>query len=1103
MAGSQRNVSVRFTAEIQGFKASMEAAAAATQKARQASEDAGRAADKSAEEINAQALAHHEAAKAAGLQYDNTGQLVTMNGKALTSQQAATHGLQTFSQEAYLAGRAAVSAGEDADAAATVAAEAQAAAADAAKEHQSALEELAKVAVIGGGAMVAGVGLSVKAYADFDKQMSSVDAATHETAGNMDLLRQAAIDAGADTAFSAGEAAQGIEELAKAGVSTNDILAGGLNGSLALAAAGSLDVGQAAEIAASALTQFKLSGDKVPHVADLLAAGAGKAQGSVEDLGAALNQSGLVASSTGLTIEETTGALSAFASAGLTGSDAGTSFKTMLMSLNPNSKEAARLMDELGIRAYDAQGKFVGMSEYAGILQNALKDMSDEQRNATLKTLFGSDAVRAANVVYEQGTDGINKWESAVNDAGYAADTAARMQNNLAGDLEKLGGSFDTVLIQSGSGANDVLRGLVGGLEGVVDAVGKVPGPALAAGAGITAVVGGAALLAGGLVAGITRVRETRDAFNTLAPAGSRARGALVSVGKAAGVLAGLVAVTAALAKLAEADYMSKIDTGMGNVNNALADVTSTSPAAANALDNIFKDRDGGDLINTVDGLDSAIKRTFNRDAGQQFNDWGEGLVNGMTGVKGSSQILEGQFKSLDAGLAGLVSSGKRGDAVKAFERIREAARSQGVTVEELVKKFPAYSDALKQAEADAKNAGEGGDKAAAGMKGAGDSAATAKLSAEDLAKALEDVGLAADGSIVDVEKFGQSLFNAGLLSLSASSASIAYQDAIDKMTESVTKNGTTLDINTEAGRANQSAFNGIAQAAIASAEASATETLATQGSAAAQAQLQASLQTSYDDLIRAAGQLGITGDAADTMARKALGIPKEIPIDTWVKDNASATLDGIKGKADNLDGRQVTLEIFEKTWATRYENGTMDVNHISNGPGGRGGLTEWDGGVVGFAGGGKVPGTPPASQFIDNVRAQTQNGTPYSIRSGEWIINEPQSKANDKWLRAVNDGLILDNLFGNRERAAVNAGMFPTSPGYATGGRVGREYTAQSLGYAPTTSASGNVPMQMTGTLTMDSGEVLGVFHGVAVKAAQGVVQAADFQSQFARRGR
>lgn len=90
-------------------------------------------------------------------------------------------------------------------------------AAEAAKKHKESVEEVGRVATVGGLAVVAGVGLAVKAYADFDKQMSSVDAATHETTENMGLLREAAVKAGADTAFSAGEAAQGIEELAKAG----------------------------------------------------------------------------------------------------------------------------------------------------------------------------------------------------------------------------------------------------------------------------------------------------------------------------------------------------------------------------------------------------------------------------------------------------------------------------------------------------------------------------------------------------------------------------------------------------------------------------------------------------------------------------------------------------------------------------------------------------------------------------------------------------------------------------------------------------------------------------------------------------------------------
>ncbi|MDV3197460.1 MAG: phage tail tape measure protein, partial [Sweet potato little leaf phytoplasma] len=144
------------------------------------------------------------------------------------------------------------------------------------------------------------------------------------------------------------------------------------------------------------MTQFKLSGEDIPHIADLLAAGAGKAQGSVHDMGEALNQAGLVASQTGLSIEETTGGLAAFASAGLTGSDAGTSFKTMLAAMTPNSKEAAKAMEELGLSAFDANGEFIGLSEYAGVLQSSLSKMTDEQRIATMETIFGSDAILIA-----------------------------------------------------------------------------------------------------------------------------------------------------------------------------------------------------------------------------------------------------------------------------------------------------------------------------------------------------------------------------------------------------------------------------------------------------------------------------------------------------------------------------------------------------------------------------------------------------------------------------------------------------------------------------------------------------------------------------------
>ena len=380
------------------------------------------------------------------------------------------------------------------------------------------------------GMATAGLGLAVAAgaavakFAEFDAAMSQVAAASGASTNELNNLRDAAVKAGADTQYSATEAANAITELSKAGVSTADILGGGLAGALNLAAAGQMDVAEAAETAATAMTQFKLKGDQVNHVADLLAAGAGKAQGSVSDMGMALKQAGLVASQTGLSVEETTAGLTAFASAGLIGSDAGTSFKSMLQRLTPQSDEAAGLMQELGISAYDAGGNFIGLEKFAGNLQQSLKDLTPEQRNSAMATIFGSDAIRAASVLYEQGAGGIAKWTDEVNQQGYAAKQAAQLTDNLKGDIERLSGAFDTALIQAGSGANDSLRTIVQTGERLIEVLGAIPGPVItgAAAFGALALVGPkvgqlAKTVTGPLTGGLARFRDEMALHRALA----------------------------------------------------------------------------------------------------------------------------------------------------------------------------------------------------------------------------------------------------------------------------------------------------------------------------------------------------------------------------------------------------------------------------------------------------------------------------------------------------------------------------------------------------------------------------------------------------------
>jgi TP901 family phage tail tape measure protein len=383
-------------------------------------------------------------------------------------------------------------------------------------KQKKAFDNLGRVGTVAAVGLVGAFALATKATADFDKQMSEVKAATNGSAAEMSKLRKEALQAGRDTAYSATQAAQGQTELAKAGVSTANILGGGLKGALDLAAAGQVSVGEAAEVAATAMTQFGLSGAAVPHIADLLSAGANKAQGSVHDLAFALKQSGLVASQFGLSVDDTVGTLASFASAGLIGQDAGTSFKQMLLQLAKPSNQASDLMHQLGIETYNAGGKFVGVTGLAQQLHDKLSGLTAAQRQNALATIFGTDAIRAASVLYKQGGAGIQDWINKTNDSGNAARTASTKLDNLAGDLTKLKGSIQTALIEAGSGGTGALRDMTQAVTGTVNAFLSLPSGVQGSLVWLAGISGAAILGAKGLIFMVGTVKDARVALEAL-----------------------------------------------------------------------------------------------------------------------------------------------------------------------------------------------------------------------------------------------------------------------------------------------------------------------------------------------------------------------------------------------------------------------------------------------------------------------------------------------------------------------------------------------------------------------------------------------------------
>ena len=326
-------------------------------------------------------------------------------------------------------------------------------------------------AALGVGALVGLGGAAVKAGMDFDVAMAEFQAVSGETAASMEPIRAKAMQIGKDTSFSAQEAALALGELSKAGVGTADILGGAADAAVALAAAGGVDMPIAAEIASAAMNNFSLSAKELPGVADLIAGAANASAISVEDFGMSLKASGAAAALAGVTFPDLATSITAMGNAGIKGSDAGTSLKTMLMNLTPTTKAQIAVFRELGLRTddmssafYDSSGKMKPMGEVAGILQTSLKGLSEEQKMVALETMFGSDAIRAAAVIAKEGSAGFEELATSMGEIS-AADVAKTKLDTLSGSMDAMKGSIETAMISVGT---KMAPGLKAGVDGAI-----------------------------------------------------------------------------------------------------------------------------------------------------------------------------------------------------------------------------------------------------------------------------------------------------------------------------------------------------------------------------------------------------------------------------------------------------------------------------------------------------------------------------------------------------------------------------------------------------------------------------------------------------------
>lgn len=793
-------------------------------------------------------------------------------------------------------------------------------------QQRQAFTQIGTAGVAMGAAIAAGVGVAVAKFADFDQAMSFVAATGDDARENMDALRQAALDAGAATVFSATESANAIEEMAKAGLSARDILGGGLTGALDLAAAGGLEVADAAGIAATALKIFNLEGSDMSHVADLLAAGAGKAMGDVEDLSQALAQGGQVAAATGLSIEETTAALASFASQGLLGSDAGTSFKTMLQRLTPQSDEARRKMEELGVSAYDSSGNFIGLAEFAGNLQEALADLTPEQRNAALSVMFGSDAVRAANVIYKEGEEGIREWISAVDDQGYAAETAATRLDNLVGDWEALTGALDTAFISMGEGANGPLRALVQGLTGLVDQFNALPDWAKQAAVGVALVTAGVGLVGGTALLAIPKVAEFRIALETLGVSASRTSRLMGLLGRAAGV-AGVIGVFALAAGAANELGKALADA----IGPSAEEVASKTALAKSGVELFYAALQRRDYLGSIEQVPEVFDKV-----GGALDEAKAKSENWFNSISGGNQEVLSTLYAMGEELASLAASDGFDAASEQFRRFADDAGLTSEQVSQLLDEMPAFRDEVIKA---AKAAGIASDDQSL-LNFVMEEGARVTQSAADayMEQANEVQDLQAQLSeLIDT------INAANGVGQDAVSQSIRYQETLASVNQAIADGAYGLDLATDAGRTNMDMLVGLAADA--------------QSAAAAQFELDGSTEgymqrmvAGREALINSAVAMGYTRDQAVALADKIYAIPTEPEI-TAIMHTAQA-----QAAIDNFVNRNMNKTI--NVWLNPKTQAMNDAfaQYLNNNA--NGGL--YKGGVKAFASGGFEPGIYP-----------------------------------------------------------------------------------------------------------------------------------------------
>lgn len=506
---------------------------------------------------------------------------------------------------------------------------------------------------------------SVVTANNFEDAMSQAAGALDKPMEQMGELRDLAIQMGQETIFSATEAGNAITELAKGGLSEGQIQAGALQTAMDLAAASGMSLGDAANVVVQTMGAFGIEANNSAEAANALAGAAAASSTDVQPLTEALAQCSAGAKNAGWSVQETTAVLGKFADAGITGSDAGTSLKTMLQRLSAPTDKAATMIENLGIQTRDSNGNMLGASEMAEELQSKLGGLDAATRDAALQTIFGSDAMRAAIILTSSGAEGLEKYEKATNDQ----EAAQRMANSQMGEgsraIEELKGSLETASIIVGDTLAPIIQKVAEFITDLVNKFTSLPQgmqTTIIAIAGIVAAVGPLLILIGKMSLGVSAVAK---AFSKMTAVGKAvvsifnfikgAATSLFGVIAAHPVIAVITAIVAALVMLYQKcewfrdGVHAVIDTISGFFKNLGKSIIEMKDKAVEAFGNMVEG-----AKNKASEIDKAVREGFQSaidfitSLPGKAVEWGSDFIDGLAkGIKKTTDKVIDAVKSL------------------------------------------------------------------------------------------------------------------------------------------------------------------------------------------------------------------------------------------------------------------------------------------------------------------------------------------------------------------------------------------------------------------------------------------------------------------------